>query len=168
MTNTNPDYVYNWAIEQPVVEGFDLSRGTDGHGNQSPIEDSVLENGVLRYTNPRIRFQFYTPAEFLKQVARLKEDLGAIVGDTRTNDTFKMAEGEKRRAHDIEVDGVWYPLNQFRALSSTGTDANGVQIYDGNEYDLGVDGPGTYHAEPAPKSDAGGPPMLFSFTPDKK
>ncbi len=163
---TNRDYLADWVKLQPPVVGYDRNRGTDGRGNLSPIEDSIInEDGELEYTNPMIRVNFFTAAEVAIYKDRLEKNVGAV--SLKINTDFVTAANE-RKAYYITINGETMPLNRVRYLASTGCDANGRQVSDDRRYKIAVDGPGTFTWTPVENPREGYPTGVLGFNPEAR
>lgn len=152
---SNRDIEYDWVVKQPVVQGIDKTRGTDGRGTPSPIEDSILQGGILIYTNPRIRSRFHAKERTDRLYNMLVDGLGSDrVGKPYPDKDFDTSKDSYGRvASRLTVDGVDMPLARAFYFASFGKDANGKDIYDQDEYDLGVDKPGVFTSTTWPGDD---------------
>ena len=172
---TEPDREYQWSSQQAPIEGYDLSRGYAGRDpkNLSVIEDSVLEDGVLRYTNPRIRFRFFSEEDKTALVGRWTADTGLPVQVHPQNnfDTLGLY-GPKRDplvrvAYYLDIPDAGIkdlPLERLRYLT-LGKDKNGKQLYSSWWYVLAVDGPGKFFCDPIPDAPEGTPSCEPGFVP---
>jgi len=162
-TFSNPDLEYEWVITQPPILGIDRTRGTDGRGKPSPIEDSQIINGKLEWMNPRIRSRFHGPERRMRLMNLLKSGLGAErVGPERQDPDFETF--DDRDATRFTIDGVDTHLGRIFALASYGKDENGKDIWDATKYDVGVDKDGAF-SSPFQPGEEGFQPNQILWTP---
>lgn len=164
--NTNRNYLADWAKAQSPIQGIDRNRGTDGRGNPSPIEDSIWndDKGELVYINPIIRVLFFTDSVATAYHKRWIADTGMSARLVEDGDFNTSRDILGRKAYRLIGEGFNMPLSQLRHLASTGQDLNGLQSYTDKDYQISVDGPGTFSWTPY-LDDPGGTP---GFIPQRR
>lgn len=155
MTNTNRDYLADWVKTQAPIQGFDRTRGHDGRGNPSAIEDSILTaGGELHYTNPMIRVGFFTQSKAVEYAQRVAASTGLPVSLRKHPDFDTAQDPQGRSAYYLKAGDLEVPLSRLRYLASTGKDANGKQLYSSKDYQIQVDGPGKFLFVPPTEAQA--------------